>query len=301
MSRDPAYSLALSDEEIGRYRFMAQLARHSEGEQWRTAGFVPDAKVADIGCGPGLVLVELADIVGPDGYVVGIDRGAAEIATASKLISERDLTNATAHEADAWATGIDEGSIDVVNVRHVLAHNTTENQQRILAHALDLLRPGGTLYAVDADLTMSRNDPFDEDAHDLNDAYIAHLIDTGRDPSVGPKLGSLATSAGFGEVQRFADFACLPPVTLAQIRPPAWAARQAIIDSGHATADDLARWDRALTTSADTAVARNRAAFIASFMIVARKPSSAARSGQILVGGARGAAGPAAPQTPSGA
>ena len=89
MSRDPAYSLALTDEEIGRYRFMAHLARQSEAERWRTAGFVPDARVADIGCGPGLVLVELADIVGPDGYVVGIDRGAAEIDTASKLISER--------------------------------------------------------------------------------------------------------------------------------------------------------------------------------------------------------------------
>jgi ubiquinone/menaquinone biosynthesis C-methylase UbiE len=272
MSRDPAYSLALTDEEVRRYRFMAHLARRREAKQWRTAGFVPDARVADIGCGPGLVLVELADVVGSDGYVVGIDRGAAEIAMASTLISERGLTNATAHVADAWATGIEDGSIDVVNVRHVLAHNTTDNQQRILAHALDLLRPGGTLYAVDADLTMSRNDPCDDDARDLNDAYVAHLIDTGRDPSVGPKLGSLAASAGFGEVQRFAAFTLLPPVTLAEIRPPAWAARQAMIDSGHATADDVARWDRALTASADTAVARNRAAFIASFMIVARKP-----------------------------
>jgi hypothetical protein len=48
MSRDPAYSLVLTGEEIGRYRFMAHLAGQSEVEQWRTAGFVPDARVADI-------------------------------------------------------------------------------------------------------------------------------------------------------------------------------------------------------------------------------------------------------------
>jgi ubiquinone/menaquinone biosynthesis C-methylase UbiE len=272
MSDDPGYSLALSEEEIARYRLMAQRARRNEAERWVAAGFAPGANVADIGCGPGLVFIELADVVGPSGHVVGVDRGAAEIETASKLIAEQRLTNATARRADAWETGIDPGSIDVVHIRHVLAHNTAENQRRILAHALDLLRPGGSLYAVDVDLAMSRVDPHDDDLRDLNDRYMAHLIDTGRDPSVGPKLGSLAVSAGFTDVQRFGDFTIPPPLVFAEIRPPAWAAPRSMIDSGHATTDDVARWDRALTAFAETAVAQNRAAFIATFTTIARKP-----------------------------
>jgi hypothetical protein len=87
----------------------------------------------------------------------------------------------------------------VVNIRHVLAHNTTENPQRILAHALDLLRPGSSLYAVDADLSMSRSDPFDDDVRDLNDAHLAHLIDTGRDPVRRPET---RVARNFGGVRR---------------------------------------------------------------------------------------------------
>jgi ubiquinone/menaquinone biosynthesis C-methylase UbiE len=272
MSDDPTYSLALSDDEIGRYRFMAQVARESEAEQWAAAGFVSGANVADIGCGPGLVLIELADVVGPSGSVVGIDRGAAEIDTARKLISEQGLSHATARQGAAWETAIDAGSIDVVNIRHVLAHNTVENQRRILAHALDLLRPGGSLYAVDVDLSAFRVDPPSDVINEMNDRYVAHLIDTGRDPSVGPKLGSLASSVGFCDVQRFGDIVIPPPFVLAEVRPPPWAARDAMIDSGHATAADVELWDRALTDLARTAVAENQAIFIASFMVVARKP-----------------------------
>lgn len=271
MSNDPRYSLALSDEEIGRYRFMAKAARRTEAADWVTAGIVPGAVVADIGCGPGVVLLELADVVGSSGSVVGIDRGSAEVQTANRLASDQGLTNAVARQADAWDTGIDPGSADVVHIRHVLAHNTVDNQCRILAHALDLLRPGGALYAVDVDLTMSRVDPRSDDVVELNDRYIDHLLDTGRDPSVGPKLGSLAESAGFVEVQRFAQIKIPPPLVLSEIRPPAWAARQAMIDSGHATTDDVARWDLALTSFANTAIAQNRATFIATFRIIARK------------------------------
>ena len=59
------------------------------------------------------------------GSVVGIDRGDAEVETASKLIAERDMKQASVHRAEAWDTGIEPASIDVVNIRHVLAHNTT--------------------------------------------------------------------------------------------------------------------------------------------------------------------------------
>lgn len=273
MSDDPTYSLALSEAEVERYRFMAQVARRTETEQWAAAGLTSGAHVADIGCGPGLVLVELADVVGPSGSVVGIDRGAAEVGTALQLISDQGLPNASARQAVAWDTGIDEGSIDVVNLRHVLAHNTAEHQRRILAHALDLLRPGGSLYAVDVDLSTFRVDPPSEVVEEMGSRYIAHLVDTGRDPAVGPKLGSLASSVGFSDVQRFADVTVPPPFVLSEMRPPAWAAREAMIDSGHVTPGDVERWDRELVTFADTAVAENRAAFLLAFMVVARKPA----------------------------
>ena len=74
MAEGSGYSLALSDQEVERYRFMAQLARDSEADELAGAGIVPGASVADIGCGPGLMLLELADMVGPSGSVSGVDR-----------------------------------------------------------------------------------------------------------------------------------------------------------------------------------------------------------------------------------
>jgi ubiquinone/menaquinone biosynthesis C-methylase UbiE len=61
------YALALSEAEIGRYRMMAAVARRDEAAQWEAAGIIPGARVADVGCGPGAVLVAMAEVVGtPD-------------------------------------------------------------------------------------------------------------------------------------------------------------------------------------------------------------------------------------------
>ena len=67
------YALRLSDDELGRYRMMAARARAEEGDLWTAAGIVPGARVADVGCGPGAMLVTLAELVGPTGRVIGVD------------------------------------------------------------------------------------------------------------------------------------------------------------------------------------------------------------------------------------
>src|SRR4051812_38399495 len=124
MAQEPRYALALSDIEIDRYRFMAQMARAEEAEQWARAGIRAGARISDIGCGPGLITIELAEIAGSDGRVVGVDREADAANTARALLHERGFDAVDVRVADAWSTGLDEGSFDLVNLRHVLAHNT---------------------------------------------------------------------------------------------------------------------------------------------------------------------------------
>src|SRR4051794_22809910 len=126
MADGPSYSLALSDLEVERYRFMAQMARAGEADLWEHAGIAEGASIADVGCGPGLVLVELADVVGAGGRVRGVDRDTSAVATAAKLIDDGGLAHASVAEGEAWATGLPAGSFDVVNIRHVLAHNSAD-------------------------------------------------------------------------------------------------------------------------------------------------------------------------------
>jgi SAM-dependent methyltransferase len=270
----PTYSLAMSDAEVARYRLMAQMARDEEHAQWVAAGLVEGASVADLGCGPGLMLAELADLVGPTGRVAGVDRQPEALATAGSIIEDLGLAHASVADADAWASGLEPGSFDVVNIRHVLAHNRPADQARIVEHARDLLRPGGAIYVVDVDLTGGRVDPAADDMTDLLDRYVAHLADSGRDPTVGPTLGSLVRAAGFEQVDRWAHVQIPPPAALAELRPPAWAARDAMIESGHATADDVERWDRALTEFASVAATGDAAYFMPVYCVVARRPAT---------------------------
>jgi len=251
---------------------MAQQARVGEAHRWEQAGIVEGASVADVGCGPGLVLLQLADVVGPTGRVAGVDRDPAAVETARKLVDESGLAHATVGQGEAWSTGLPESSFDVVNIRHVLAHNSSDDRRRILEHAYGLVVPGGAIYLVDVDLTGGRIDPPDEDLLDLLERYTIHLADTGRDPAIGPTLGSAVAAAGFEQVERSAIVQMPPPLALTSMRPPAWAAREAMRASGHATDADIERWDRALTHFGATAIELNRALFMPIYLVTARKP-----------------------------
>ena len=89
MAETPRYALALSDAEIARYRMMAEMARTDEAAEWDRAGIIAGARIVDIGCGPGLIAVELAQIAGPTGRVVAVDREADAVETARSLLHER--------------------------------------------------------------------------------------------------------------------------------------------------------------------------------------------------------------------
>ena len=271
MAETPRYALALSDAEIARYRMMAEMARADEAAEWDRAGIIAGARIVDIGCGPGLIAIELAQIAGPTGRVVAVDREADAVETARSLLHERGFDNVEVRVADAWSTGLDENSFDVVNIRHVLAHNTAVDQIRILEHARALLAPGGAVFVVDSDMTGMRIDPPDADLTDLNDRYAAYLASVGRDPQCGTTLGSLVAGAGFELVERGATFFTLGAET-ATIRLPGWAARDAMIASGHATAADVDRWDTALTRFAENGEAGNSARFVPRYWAIGQKP-----------------------------
>ena len=275
MTDRPRYSLALSDDEIARYRYMAETARAEEAAQWELAGIRAGARIADVGCGPGLTTIELADIAGPSGRVVAVDREQVAVDTARVLLDERGLTSVDVRVGPAWDTGLEPDSFDVVNIRHVLAHNITEDRRRILEHAFELLLPGGSLYLVDADITGSRVDPPDPDILDMQDTYARHLCDSDRDATIGPHLGSATRAAGFDVVDRRVITAMPPAAVLANgVRPPGWAARDAMIASGHATPADVERWDVALTRFAALAADNRAALFIPMYTVVARKPGA---------------------------
>lgn len=235
-----SYALQLSPEERARYRFMAEAARAGETAEWRAAGIGAGARVADIGCGPGAILRLLAEAVGPEGAADGVDHDANAVTAAEEEIA--GLGQASVRVGSATESGLQPGSYDVVMCRHVLAHNGGR-EAAIVAHLAALARPGGAVFLVDADGPASRLHPEDPDLADLADRYCEFHRAMGNDLTVGVKLGWLLEQAGLA-VESFrggGPVLRVPPM----LRPPSWAAREAMVQAGFADAADLARWQEA--------------------------------------------------------
>jgi SAM-dependent methyltransferase len=231
------YALRLSDQEVLRYRFMAERARTDEATDWAAAGIVAGARVADVGCGPGALLAQLADAVGRAGAVAGVDADAGAVERAVGEVAGHPHASAVVGRADA--TGLDPGAFDVVMCRHVLAHNGGR-EAAIVEHLASLARPGGAVYLVDVHLGGLRTVP-EQDDFDFVERYADFHAARGGDVSIGLRLGALLEDAGLA-VERFR---CASPVDRLPpgLRPPMWAARDAMLAEGAATPDDLVRWE----------------------------------------------------------
>lgn len=261
------YALRLSDDEQLRYRFMAETARMTEQHRWEAAGIVPGAKVADIGCGPGAMSAVLADVVGDAGHVWAVDGDPEAVAAARQAAEQAGVSNVTITEGDAAATGIEPGSVDAVMIRHVLAHNGGR-ENAIVGHAASLVRPGGSVYLVDIEAVGLHVRPSEPDLEDLQDRYTQWHAQRGNDLSVGLRLAELLTDAGL-EVTAFDGIYSIvtsPP----GMRPPGWAGREAMVASGLATADDVARWGAALDRV--DALETRPTLFAPIFMATGRRP-----------------------------
>ena len=260
------YALRLSDDELARYHLMAEHARAHESELWARAGVGPGARIADVGCGPGAILALLAEAVGSEGQVVGLDSDESAVAAASALIASTGLTNASVRVGKADDTGLPEAGFDVVMMRHVLAHNGGA-EQRIVDHLATLVRPGGALYLLDAHLRAITMYPEPAGLQDLFDRYIAFLSARGSDIRIGLRLSHLVKAAGL----LVEDFRGWIPIIEAPPRGPAWAARDAMLAAGVIDENDIERWENAFK-ALDTAQERPLL-FPSLFAAVGRRPA----------------------------
>lgn len=264
------YGLRLSDDELTRYRLMAQRARDTEADLWALAGIVPGARVVDVGCGPGAMLPVLAECVGSRGAVVGIDADPEAVATARATLAAAGVHRAGVRRGRADATGLPAGGYDVAMVRHVLAHNGGA-EQRIVDHVASLVRPGGHLYLLDVDAAAAGITPALPEIDEMTARYERWHTDRGNDVRVGRRLAALARGAGLA-VEAFRGWFEIQPLPPG-MRGPAWAARDTLVAAGLADAGDVARWGAAADVM-DTWADRPEL-MIAIFAAVARRPGTA--------------------------
>jgi SAM-dependent methyltransferase len=113
-------------------------------------------RVADFGCGVGMVTALLAELVGPEGHVFGIDFSSAQLAQARERLTTGG-PNSHLVEASATDTGLPRGSFDLVYCRFLLIH--LSQPEKALREMRALLKPNGILVCEDGDLTTAGSEP----------------------------------------------------------------------------------------------------------------------------------------------
>jgi SAM-dependent methyltransferase len=116
------YELGHSDWELERLRRQAKLVDPFTLQFYRDAGITKGMKVLDVGCGAGDTALLLAELVGDDGLVVGVDREPAALQAAGKRI--RALGKRNISFRLTRLDSVEEGEpFDAVVGRYVLMYN----------------------------------------------------------------------------------------------------------------------------------------------------------------------------------
>jgi ubiquinone/menaquinone biosynthesis C-methylase UbiE len=192
------YVLGGDAAEIARLDGQAAALERATRRHLTTAGLAPGMRVLDLGTGLGHVATVVADLVGPQGQVVGVDSGAAQLAVAESRRRAARRENVRFVEADV-RTFHDGQAFDAVVGRLILFH--MPDPVAVLRHHLESLKWGGLCVALDFDVGAARTEPEVPLLARAMGWIRGAFESAGAHPNIGARLALHLADAGFADVQ----------------------------------------------------------------------------------------------------
>ncbi|GAO50632.1 UbiE family methyltransferase [Saitoella complicata NRRL Y-17804] len=221
---------------------------------WRTAQnsaayllpyLEPHMRILDIGCGPGTITFDFAELV-PEGEVVGLEYEGGVLEQARKGAKERGLGNIEFVVGDVNGLDYADNTFDVVHCHQVLQH--VGDPVQALKEMRRVVKPGGIVAAREADFNGFTWYPENEGLEHWLDLYINVARANGGEPNAGRRLHVWAHEAGFPRknIKCTAGTWCYADTEAREWWSNMWADRtlgsifaRKVIESGQITQDGL--------------------------------------------------------------
>lgn len=146
------YPVGEADSQTRRLITQAQLYNPSTRAFFQAAGISRGMKVLELGSGVGDVSLVLADLVGPDGHIVGVELNAAAVETARARVAASGWRNINYLVGAIESVELDQ-DYDAVVGRFVLMW--LPQPLAVLERVVGHLHPGGIVAFQDNDFTFS--------------------------------------------------------------------------------------------------------------------------------------------------
>ena len=193
--RDADYVLGTHDDEVARLGLQHRVWRSVATECWRRVGITHGWRVLDVGAGPGYATADLAEIVGPTGSVLGVERSARFLEAARDRCGRRGLTNVEFREADLMEVSLGQLGLDACWCRWVASF--VSSPAKLIDNIAGALRPGGiAIFHEYSDYEtfcfMPRRRALERFQQEVDASWRA----SGGDPNVARELPGLLGAAG---------------------------------------------------------------------------------------------------------
>lgn len=192
---DRDYVLGTDDQELARLGLQHRVWRPWMLSAWQRAGITAGSRVLDVGAGPGSATVDLAEIVGPHGQVVSVERSGRFVDAARRACQARGLEYVRLLETDLMTDELGLGGFDAAWCRWVASF--VSSPERLVCLIAQALRPGGVVVLHEyGDYGTWRLAP----RRPLVEEFVAEVMESwrasGGEPDVALALPDLLARAG---------------------------------------------------------------------------------------------------------